>query len=339
MSKIPKHLTKIINSIPEKPGIYQMKDSYGNIIYIGKSKSLKSRVKSYFNTEHKWDKVKRMVFHIQDIEFIVTDTHLEAQVLECALIKKFKPIYNSQFKNHEKYKYLKISNCYRNKPLSIVDERQDNNCIGPYRSKNIINTIMSFFENIYPIARCNNSYDFTYNSLPKPVGKETFEENRNCLVEIFSKKEYMLEFLSSIEKKMNEAAAEFQFERASIYRDTIHSLKYLDNCLLNKNNRKRHRKILMGEKLEEGYKIFYIFNYSIILKRKYNDVTKEAIEEFLAQAKKLEGKKMYIKNEKSDLDFKNIISSELKDITSKVILTVSKKNDIDEFVNKLIKTN
>ena len=103
MSRIPQHLKEKIKTIPAKPGIYQMKDLNGNIIYIGKSKVLHSGVKSYFYNEHRHNKIKRMVLHIQDVDVIITDTHLEAQMLECALIKKFKPIYNKQFKNDKNY--------------------------------------------------------------------------------------------------------------------------------------------------------------------------------------------------------------------------------------------
>ncbi|SNS60825.1 excinuclease ABC subunit C [Anaerovirgula multivorans] len=339
MSKIPKCLVEKINSVPAKPGIYQMKDSDGNIIYIGKSKSLKSRVKSYFNTQHKWNKIKKMVFHIHDIDFIVTDTHLEAQLLECALIKKMKPIYNVQFKNDKKYKYLKIEHCFKNKPITIVDERENENCFGPYRSKNILFAIINFFEHIYPISKYENAYDFTYNMLPQPIKKETFEENKNCIIEIFSKKKKMLKFLSEIESKMQLAASEFQFETASIYRDILHYIKYLDDSLVNENSNLRTSRVLIGEKIENGYKIFYISNNNIILKKKYKKLTGKALEEFLIQAQKLENDISHNKNEKSDLDFKNIIKAEIRDTTSKVLLTIDNNYNTDEFINKLMKNN
>ncbi len=96
---IPEHLEERIKTIPEKPGVYRMKDKNGNILYVGKSKSLRSRVKSYFYGDHGQDKIKEMVSRIGDIDIITTDTHLEAQVLECELIKKLRPPYNRQIIN------------------------------------------------------------------------------------------------------------------------------------------------------------------------------------------------------------------------------------------------
>ena len=80
--------------LPMEPGIYKMIDAKGNVIYIGKSKMLNKRVKTYFANNPNWDKINRMVRLIDDIDFIVTDTHLEARILECSLIKELKPIFN-----------------------------------------------------------------------------------------------------------------------------------------------------------------------------------------------------------------------------------------------------
>lgn len=216
MSNIPRHLDEIINTIPNKPGIYQMKDIEGNIIYIGKSKTLKKRVKSYFYTTHKFEKINKMVFSIHDISFITTDTHLEAQILECALIKKIKPIYNSQFKNHKKYNYLKVENFNRFKPLAIVNEREGENCFGPYRSRNTLLEIIEIFKNIYPITKYEDDYEFTYKILPQPMKKETFENNKQYLIEILSIAECMMNFINRLEKKISESASKLHFEKASI---------------------------------------------------------------------------------------------------------------------------
>ena len=102
-------LKEKIESLPKTPGIYMMKDKYGDIIYVGKSKKLKERVKSYFiNSKNHSRKVKRMVNNICDIDFILTDTELDALLLECEMIKKIRPMYNKLMKNHENYSYIKI---------------------------------------------------------------------------------------------------------------------------------------------------------------------------------------------------------------------------------------
>jgi len=345
LAEVSKHLSEKINLIPAKPGIYQMKDANGNIIYIGKSKTLKTRVKSYFNREHESEKIKRMVFHIKDIDFIITDTHLEAQILECELIKKIRPIYNAQFKNDQKYKYLKIEDHAKVTPIAITDEREGENCFGPYRSRNILLNSVKFFENIYPISKCGDSYAFIYNRLPQPMSTDTFEINKNCLIEILQEEECMLGFLAEIENEMQVAASYFQFETAAVYRDSLSYLKYLYHSSIKKTNHLKGRKILIGEKIEEGYKIFYILNGNILFKKKYKKLTKKAIEKFLKESKELEKNSIQIKNEKSDLDFKHIISTEIRDENTKSVLALDDnydqgdKHNLDEFINKLKKIN
>lgn len=339
VASIPKHLVEKINAIPAKPGIYQMKDSHGNIIYIGKSKTLKSRVRSYFNREHEWEKIKRMVLHIQDIDIIITDTHLEAQMLECELIKKIKPMYNAQFKNDQKYKCLKIENTFKNRLMVVTDQREDESCFGPYRSKSILLDVIKFFENIYPLSKTREGYEFTYNILPLSINRETFETNRNCLVEIFTVEEHMLTFLTDIENKMKTAAEDFRFETAVIYRDVLAHIKYLHYSNIRRKGDLNTRKILMGEKIEGGYKIFYISNGSIVLKKIYKRVTKEVVERFLIKARALEDRIRQIENEKSSLDFESIIYAEIKDETSKAVLMVGSTYNLEPFIRKLIKVD
>jgi len=297
-----------------------MKDFDGNIIYIGKSKSLKSRVKSYFQADHKSNKTKIMVFNIYDIDYIVTDTHLEAQMLECTLIKKLQPIYNIQFKNDKRYKYLKVEDYNKFKIVSIVHEKENEYCFGPYRNKNILFDMIMFFQNIYPISKYDNTYEFYYKILPEQIEKNTFKNNKESLIEIFNNKECMINFLYKLEKFMDKAALELKFEAATMYRDMIYNIKYLYDNNTNKFNKIKSKKILMGEKIDAGYKIFYISDYRIIFKKKYIKLTKENIEEFIIQAQESEGKLPNIIDEKRNLDFKKIIRNELTSEDSKTLL-------------------
>ncbi|SET44701.1 excinuclease ABC subunit C [Natronincola peptidivorans] len=335
MPEIPKFLIQKINRMPAKPGIYQMKDREGNIMYIGKSKALKSRVKSYFSIQGKSEKIERMLFHIHDIDYIVTDTHLEAQILECTLIKKLKPIYNVQFKNDQNYRYLKVENYNKIKPVKVISDREDANCFGPYRNKKILSNLEKLFQNIYPILKHGDSYGFFYKILPEAMKKDAFEENKQCLMEILSKEECMLRFISEIEKKMKLAAAEFHFETALIYKDLLYHINYLYDVSIKKAEKLKWEKILMGEKIEDGYKLFYISSEIIVLKQKYKEIKREAIEEFIIRAKKLENNRIEIKNEKSNLDFQYILHAEMKDKSSKAILFLDKEYNLEELVNKL----
>ena len=99
-----------LNALPTKPGVYLMKNSAGEIIYVGKAVSLKNRVKSYFqNKKHDSAKTRALVKNIADLEYIITDNELEALILECNLIKKHRPKYNISLKDDKTYPYLKIT--------------------------------------------------------------------------------------------------------------------------------------------------------------------------------------------------------------------------------------
>lgn len=314
-----------------------MKDAKGNIIYIGKSKTLRTRVRSYFVADHKWEKIKRMVGHIQDIEIIVTDTHLEAQLLECEMIKSIKPMYNAQFKNDQRYKYLRIEENCRNKLISVVDEKDGENCFGPYKSRQILLDLIKFFENIYPLCKKEDTYIFTYHILPLAITPEGFEENQRCLFGIFTNKKEMQIFLNEMACKMRAAAEDFRFETASMYRDMMAHINYLHYAHIKKASALTTQKILMGEKLENGYKIFYISQGTIISKRKYKRLSKESIKKFLSQSVGIEQIGIPIKSEKSHLDFEAIIHAELQDQKLKIIwiLDDSNRAELEVFINQL----
>lgn len=345
LTGIPGHLTQKIDRIPMKPGVYQMKDKSGNIIYIGKSKTLRARVRSYFTTEHEIKKLKRLVLNIADIDFIVTDTHMEARILECELIKKIKPMYNVQFKNDARYKYLKVETKDKLKPLNIVNDRENEDCFGPYKSQHILLNVVKFFENIYPITNAKDKYFFTYHAIPKLVDEGTFEENRKCLIELFDKKECMEGFIKELENKMDLEALNFQFEKAAIYRDIIANIKYIYSFNIRKGDDLKNKRILVGERLEDGYKIFYIYDNHIVYKKKYKRLSRRSLESFMLKGKQMEISKNKFTSEKEELDFKSIIRSELEDKEFKTIIIIDNDetqdhkliDTIHDFMNKLTK--
>ena len=106
MFDIQEHL----KSLPARPGVYIMKDRYGNVIYVGKAVSLKNRVRQYFqSSKNHSDKVRSMVKNISSFEYIMTDSELEALILECNLIKKYKPKYNILLRDDKTYPYIKVT--------------------------------------------------------------------------------------------------------------------------------------------------------------------------------------------------------------------------------------
>lgn len=332
---IPEHLIDIINKIPEKPGVYLMKDKGGHIMYVGKSKALRSRVRSYFNVDHKQEKINEMVSRIHHIDITVTDTHLEAQILECQLIKDLKPIYNRQLKNDRCYVYLRIGDDSRQRPLAVVNEREDGYCIGPYRSKSRLVRAVDMLGNTYPIIKCGMGYDFQYNILPRPLQAEDFERNRECLLEILSDDSCMRMFLSSIGQKMEEASLGLQYETAAIYRDLLGHVLYIKKGHPHNSNQFEDKEILMGEVIENGYKVFYISNSRIVLKRKYRRLSIKSLEAFINKARQLKDTQEPELDEKSQLDYKRIISTELKDTGTKAVSFADGRLDLDLFINRL----
>ena len=294
-----------------------MKDKNDGVVYIGKSKNLKSRVKSYFTKGEKPEKIIRMVHNLKDVDWIVTDTHMEAQILECAMIKKLKPIYNVQFKNHQNYFYLNVGTDSRKKPLLIYSEKQPFDSYGPYRGRSFVNQLLKQLENIYPITKANDSYIFDYNVFPIKMNDKEFLENRASLIEILGNEKANSNFISVVRKKMIEASKNHRFETAKEFRDIISGLEYLYNNNLKSNYRTMKKAVVVGEQINRGIKLFYIVSGLIILKRTYDDLTDEDIIKFKAEGKALAKIRASFTDEKRSLDFRKIVSLELQDLASK----------------------
>jgi len=319
MSRIPEHLQQKIKEIPERSGVYFMKDRNGGVMYVGKSKTLRSRVRSYFSSHGRGEKIDIMVRNINDIDYITTDTHLEAQILECALIKKLKPQYNSQFKNHNRYVYVKLVEDVRRKPLSIVHEREAGSCYGPYRSRRLISDFIESFQNLYPIVKRDEYYEFQYHIFPVRMEREMFLENRQNLEDIFSEDKSMVLFIEALSSKMDTACLEQKFELAALYRDVIQAVKYINCNNLADSDKRSTKKTLMIEAMEKGYKLFYIVNGRIIAKRRYAELGESILIDFVEHADRLVYVMERYKNEKRDIDFRNIVNVELQDTRKKLV--------------------
>jgi excinuclease ABC subunit C len=318
MSKIPNHLIEKINSIPTQSGIYKMLDSSGRIIYIGKSISLKNRVRSYFADNPKWSKVEKMVSFIDGIEYIVTDTHLEAILLECSLIKEIKPMFNSQLKNDEKYVYLKVEDFNIYNPLSIVNSREDN-CYGPFRRKFSLVELINSLKNIFPITKDGKNYNFEYNLVPVSMDKDAFEKNKESLQEIFSDDENMMLLINGLEEKMKGAAAQLQFATASIYRDMIYGLNYLKTGIYG-YKAIFSKDILLKIPINSGYKLFFVSKGEILLKSIFSTLTESDMKDFINTGKNLKLSMSKSLNEKSSMDFRDILYSEIKSLPDEMVI-------------------
>jgi excinuclease ABC subunit C len=303
-----------IREIPELPGIYKMLDFRGNIIYIGKSKCLKKRVQSYFVSSPKWEKVKRMVLMIRDIEYVVTDTHLEARLLECSLIKDYQPRFNAQMKNDKSYFFIKVDQYNPFHALSVVAEREED-CFGPFRSKYKISEFISSLKNIYPITKGSKCYNFEYRMFPISMDKETFALNRKILLELFSDEDNIDTLVTAFRLKIEKAAAEYRYEMASIYRDMMITFNHIKNGL-NRYKSLSSRNIVLKLPLSSGYKLFFVSKGCLIHNMIATELTETTIQDFKDESiTKLLDYPTTSENEKSYLDYRDVLYSEISNLS------------------------
>lgn len=301
------HLEQKIKSLPEAPGIYRMLDKWGNIIYIGKSKCLKKRVHSYFVPSPVWDKAKQMAPFIEDIEITVTDTHLEAMLLECESIKTMKPHFNSMMKNDQKYIFLTLEENHRRTPLKLTHIRETQS-FGPFRSKSMLTDITETLRNLYPISKKGRNYLFEYHIFPTAMDQETFEANQKTIAKLLSSNAEMTCFLHSLECEMKNAAAEEKFERASQYRDLHTRLIWLQKYL-SRFEEWHKTDLIYAVPLTRGYKFFYVSDGMILSQEKVPENTEHTRHAFAERLKALT--ETPERTEKELLDYRDIVYAEL----------------------------
>lgn len=233
-------LEEKLKKLPAKPGVYIMHDKKDAIIYVGKAISLKNRVRQYFQTSrNKGAKIERMVTQIERFEYIITDSELEALVLECNLIKEHRPKYNTMLKDDKGYPFIKVTVNEEFPRVLFSHQMKKDKCryYGPYTSAGAVKDAVELSRKLYHLRSCNRN-------LPRDIGKE-----RPCLyyhIKQFnapcqgyvSREEYhkqvekLLDFLGGnskpvirdLEAKMKQAAEEMNFEDAAQYRDLIQSV-------------------------------------------------------------------------------------------------------------------
>jgi len=229
-----------IKNLPDKPGVYLMKNSLGEVIYVGKAKVLKNRVKSYFQkSKNHSEKVKVMVKNIAEFEYIVTDSEMEALILECNLIKKYSPKYNILLKDDKFYPFIKIT-VNDDYPRVFVTRRfakDGSKYFGPYTNGSAVYETLDLIYKIFPLRNCKlvikengekvrPCLNYHIKKCLGPCGghisKEEYGKMINDIIDILSGKEtYITKMLKS---DMEKAAEELEFEKASSLRDKILSI-------------------------------------------------------------------------------------------------------------------
>ena len=234
------NLQEELKKLPGAPGVYLMHNAKDEIIYVGKAISLKNRVRQYFRESTvKTAKIQQMVANISYFEYIVTDSELEALILECNLIKKHRPRYNTMLKDDKAYPYIKVTNEDFPRILFSRDMKKDKNrYFGPYTSAGAVKDTIELLRKIYKVRTCNRA-------LPKDIGNgrpclnyHIHQCNGPCMGYIGSE-EYKAavaeavkflegnykEVLKLLEDKMYAASEQMEFEQAAEYRDLLNSVK------------------------------------------------------------------------------------------------------------------
>ena len=225
------HIENKLKLLPDLPGCYLMKDVNGHIIYVGKAKNLKNRVRSYFKSSHE-GKTARLVSQIRDFETIITSTDKEAFLLEITLIQKHKPYYNIKLKQGTGYPYIKITN-ERDPQLKIVSQvKQDGGFyFGPYPNVYAATETLHLLEKVYPLRHCSGRqgrpclYYHMGQCLGacfKDVSPEAYAKNIEKIKSFLNGNVGQIK--RELRAKMEKAAANLEFERAAELRD---QLKYV----------------------------------------------------------------------------------------------------------------
>nr|WP_204335811.1 excinuclease ABC subunit C [Bacillus mobilis] len=214
--------------LPDQPGCYLMKDKQGTVIYVGKAKVLKNRVRSYFTGSHD-GKTLRLVGEIVDFEYIVTSSNLEALILELNLIKKHDPKYNIQLKDDKTYPFIKITAEKQPRLLITRNVKKDKGkYFGPYPNAQSAHETKKLLDRMYPLRKCSNMPDkvclyYHMGQCLAPCVKEVTEEQNKEIVDEIIKflNGGHKEVRSELETKMYEASEKLEFERAKELRDQI----------------------------------------------------------------------------------------------------------------------
>ena len=232
-----------ISQLPESPGVYQMKKG-GEVIYVGKAVNLKNRVRQYFHSSRDHTpKVRAMVANIEDFDIILCDTELEALILECNLIKKYRPYYNILLKDDKQYPYIRIDlkQDYPRVELVRRIEKDGAKYFGPYIGATVVRDVLEVLHNSFPLRTCKHEFSFGHGvggrhrpcirhqmglCLAPCTGNVMPGQYRQMLDEIIAflngRHEDVVEHLR---RKMEEASKNWEFEKAAMYRDRVTAME------------------------------------------------------------------------------------------------------------------
>ena len=290
-----------LKKLPNKPGVYIMRDKDDTIIYVGKAISLKNRVRQYFRKNDKTARIEKMVSLIDHFEYIVVDNEAEALILECNLIKKNRPKFNVLLKDDKTYPYIKID-IKSDFPNVIITRRLINDgskYFGPYANPGAAKEMVDFIKRKYQIRQCRN---FKSNTRPclnyhikrclaPCVGLVSKEEYRKQIDEIMDLLEGKTDkILKDLEIKMKEASSKLDFEQAAYLRDRRQAI----------------------ERVSEKQKVSNISENNIDVIGLFKSELEVCIEIFFVRGSKMIGREHYFFQELRGMEDKEILSGFIK---------------------------
>lgn len=288
--------------LPDKPGVYLMKNSLGEIIYVGKAKILKNRVRQYFqNSKNHTQKVKSMVKNIAEFEYIVTDSEMEALILEGNLIKKHRPRYNIALKDDKFYPFIKVTTNEDFPRVFITRNfvKDGNKYFGPYTNVTAVHETMNLIRKIFPIRTCKMNivegmeqvrpclnYHIKKCNAPCAgyVSKEEYKKIVDEIVDILSGKDKSI--VNKLKSEMQEASSNLEFEKAASLRD----------------------KMLAINNLVERQKVFRVVEGDEDFINLYKDEKDTCIQIFFLRNGKITGREHFIIENSADEDDGELLS-------------------------------
>lgn len=230
-----------LKKLPDNPGVYQMKNHMGEIIYVGKAKNLKKRVRQYFQSKNHIPKIQSMIKNISEFEYIITDNEVEALILEANYIKKYRPKYNTLLRDDKQYPYIKISVQEKYPRIYKVREVKKDGAkyFGPYPSAYAVNEIIEIIGSLYKVRKCSLKLDGT-KKVQRPCMYYYINRCAAPCMGNVDQDEYRLEvdkaikfltggedIIKTLQEKMKKAALTMNYEEAAKYRDQIQALEII----------------------------------------------------------------------------------------------------------------
>lgn len=323
-----------LKKLPNKPGVYIMRDKENTIIYVGKAISLRNRVRQYFRKNDRTPRIEKMVSLIDHFEYIVVDNEAEALILECNLIKKNRPKFNVLLKDDKTYPYIKID-IKSDFPNVMITRRLINDgskYFGPYANPGAAKEMVDFIKNKYQIRQCKNFKSNTRaclnyhikRCLAPCVGLVSKEEYRKQIDEIMDLLEGKTDkILKDLENKMQEASSKLDFEQAAYLRDRRQAI----------------------ERVSEKQKVSNISENNIDVIGIFKSEIEVCIEVFFVRGSKMIGREHYFFRELKEMEDKEILSGFIKqyylenpNIPNKIMLReeLDDKEVIEEWLSTML---